>query len=105
MSLANASWREGAFAGEVKFITDQNLASLAPKQAFESHSTELAGEPLIQYPTCFKRACFEGEGSQVFLLILSMSLANASWREGAFAGEVKFITDQNLASLAPKQAF
>ncbi|QDS93198.1 hypothetical protein FF011L_19590 [Roseimaritima multifibrata] len=37
-----------------------------PKQAFESYLIELAGEPLIQYQTCFKRACFEGEGSQTY---------------------------------------
>ncbi|QDS96471.1 hypothetical protein FF011L_52820 [Roseimaritima multifibrata] len=37
-----------------------------PKQAFESRSTELAGEQVIQYQTCFKRACFEDEGSQIF---------------------------------------
>ncbi|QDS91945.1 hypothetical protein FF011L_06810 [Roseimaritima multifibrata] len=36
------------------------------KQAFESYLIELAGEPLIQYQTCFERACFEGEGSQTF---------------------------------------
>ncbi|QDS93413.1 hypothetical protein FF011L_21830 [Roseimaritima multifibrata] len=36
------------------------------KQAFESTLIELAGEPLIQYQTCFKRTCFEGEGSQTF---------------------------------------
>ncbi|QDS94563.1 hypothetical protein FF011L_33420 [Roseimaritima multifibrata] len=37
-----------------------------PKKAFESYLIELADEPLIQYQTCFKRACFEGEGSRSF---------------------------------------
>ncbi|QDS95562.1 hypothetical protein FF011L_43590 [Roseimaritima multifibrata] len=37
-----------------------------PKQAFESTLIELAGEPLIEHQPCFKRACFEGEGSQAF---------------------------------------
>ncbi|QDS95182.1 hypothetical protein FF011L_39750 [Roseimaritima multifibrata] len=36
------------------------------KQAFESHLMELAGEPLVQYQTCLRRACFEGAGSQTF---------------------------------------
>ncbi|QDS95324.1 hypothetical protein FF011L_41180 [Roseimaritima multifibrata] len=46
-----------------------------PKQAFESYLIALAGEPLIQYQTCFKRACFEGEGSQTFFTCKSHRLS------------------------------
>ncbi|WP_145351485.1 hypothetical protein [Roseimaritima multifibrata] len=41
------------------------------KQAFESTLIALAGEPLIQYQICFKRACFEGEGSQTYFIYKS----------------------------------
>ncbi|QDS92520.1 hypothetical protein FF011L_12670 [Roseimaritima multifibrata] len=51
-----------------------------PKQAFESYLIELAGEPLIQYQTCFKRACFEGEGSQTFLHLFFSRLGEARLR-------------------------
>ncbi|QDS93309.1 hypothetical protein FF011L_20720 [Roseimaritima multifibrata] len=46
-----------------------------PKQAFGSYLIELAGEPLIQYQTCFKRACFEGEGSQPVFIYRSHRLS------------------------------
>ncbi|QDS93412.1 hypothetical protein FF011L_21820 [Roseimaritima multifibrata] len=45
------------------------------KQAFESTLIELAGEPLIRYQTCFKRTCFEGEGSQTFFMYRSHRLS------------------------------
>ncbi|QDS92569.1 hypothetical protein FF011L_13160 [Roseimaritima multifibrata] len=85
-----ACWNVSCFKGEchvlARLCRPLSPSPSPPKQAFGSQSIELAGEPLIQYRTCFKQACFEGEGSQILgLLFLCLPVLSCPEQKATLA--------------------